>query len=321
MHIGGIQIQPQTKNVVDSNRTVRVSDLLCKRCQTLIGYVFWDFDHSALEDKSWKSKKSGKSNFEQKEYVKIYKHCIVPCLIKNPEPESGTLDEYLSSEKTVLSSSPFLGCSLTANESFEVLMAKFFKHQAQESFYRFIVSSDSPSGANKKFFGLIRLLTTNGTILLSDKSLSLSEDFGWTQTGDDAEKDQIWGVPEANGCLNMYPIVRLNYLECPRETPTEEQNAWDDCLDREAEFINSLQEFNKVVNSWKKEIIGVTKLILPLDLVWRLFSVLTNNTSLMPPSSRYDNMEGAGGDGVVTSTPHSVVSPFKLGFLRMDSNG
>ena len=69
---------------------------------------------------------------------------------------------------------------------------------------------------------------------------------------DDAEKDQIWGVPEANGCLNMYPIVRLNYLECPRETPTEEQNAWHDCLDREAEFINSLQEFNKVVNSWKK---------------------------------------------------------------------
>ena len=184
MNIDGIQIQPQTKNVVDSNRTVRVSDLLCKRCQTLIGHVFWDFDHSALEDISWKTKKSGKSNSEQKEYVKLYKHSILPCLIKtNLEPESETPEEFLGPEKSVLSSSPFLGSSFTTSESFEILMSKFFKHQAQESFYRFIVSSDSPSSDNKKVLGLIRLLTTSGTILLSDKNLSLSEDFGWAQTG------------------------------------------------------------------------------------------------------------------------------------------
>ena len=255
MEINGIQIQPQTKSVLDSNRTVRVSDLLCKRCQKLIGYVFWDLDHSALEEKTWKSKKAGKCNFEQKEYVKLYKHCIMPCLDESEaELESESLSDLMNSncENSLLSSSPILGSLLTNSDSFEVLMAKFFKHQAQESFYRFIVSCDSPSSENK-VFGLIRLLATSATILLSDKNLSLSEDFGWAQTEDEeADTDQIWGGPQANGCLNMYPIVRLNYLECPREKTVDKLNAWDDCLDGEAELLNSMQQFNAVVNSWKK---------------------------------------------------------------------
>ena len=210
-------------NNVPLCRNVQISELLCNRCQNQVGFLFWDIDHSDLESGNPTTK-----SLEHKEYVKLYKHKLA---CREQVTEKSVVDYYsdLMGKRSQLFSTPFMGRLLTDSDTFEILMAQFFKHQAEESFYRFVVVSDDPNNEKpNEVVALIRLLNVSSKVVLSKESISLpnfstANENSWNQ--------------RRNGVMNDFAVVRLTYLE------------------RSAVGVapgSDLNSFERVSNQWQK---------------------------------------------------------------------
>ncbi|XP_063719089.1 uncharacterized protein LOC134845899 isoform X1 [Symsagittifera roscoffensis] len=271
--IEGIRIGPRQNKYVEAYRNVQMSQVLCSRCQHFIGFIFWDMDHSTLE-----SERNSSKALEHKEYVKLYKHNLA-CREAINEEEVDFLGASSQEKKKQPSMSPFIGDLLSEDATFETLFAQYFRHQAQESFYRFLVVCDDPGATDShEVSGLIRLLSVNSKIVLSKESVSLPAGIN--------------GYMRKNSEIEDFAIVRLSYLEKPAVKSTPHCN---------------IHDFERATQRWEKEIIGVSRLLLSRDLIWRLFAILTSNTAHLPQQSRVD--KSGEGDSKQVS---------KIGFLKLN---